>query len=194
MLNERGHVKLVDFGLAVPISANLEQPMFPQGSLLYMAPEMIREKTGGRHTDWWAVGVVAHELLTGNTPWSTLTDKKVIKKEILGTIISPPTNLTQGAGLFICALMHQEPRRRLGYLSDSKVRDAPFFKRVNWNAVARQDSPPAFLPSSVAVSDFRRESAFDEYRSRLTSRLPAAGWDLGLKTIDICPELMVKTP
>ena len=60
ILDERGHVKLVDFSLAVPIYANtdLEQPMSPKGSLLFMSPEMISEKTGGRHTDWWAVGVV----------------------------------------------------------------------------------------------------------------------------------------
>jgi len=190
MLDERGHIKLVDFGLAVPISANLEQEMSPKGSLLYMAPEMIRDKTGGRHTDWWAVGVLAHELLTGNSPWSSLTDKQVIKKEIINNPISPPGNITQEAGAFICSLMQQEPRQRLGYMSDVEVRDAPFFKHVDWMAAARLELPPPFVPNGDVVSDSRRQYALHEYRSRMTSTVPAAGWDLGLEAIKIYPEIM----
>jgi serine/threonine protein kinase len=51
MLDARGHVKLVDFGLACALTAE-EAPMSPTGSLIYMAPEMLRDAVGGRHTDW----------------------------------------------------------------------------------------------------------------------------------------------
>ena len=78
MLNAAGHVKLIDFGLARDVP-QLDEPLSPSGSLIYMAPELLRESQGGRHTDWWAVGVLAHELLTGRTPWSSLTDKALIQ-------------------------------------------------------------------------------------------------------------------
>ncbi len=41
MLDGRGHVKLVDFGLAVRITEP-EEPMSPTGSLIYMAPELSK--------------------------------------------------------------------------------------------------------------------------------------------------------
>ena len=52
-------------------------PLSLTGSLIYMPPELLRDQLGGRHTDWWALGVLAHELMTGRTPWSSLSNKKV---------------------------------------------------------------------------------------------------------------------
>ena len=49
MLDSSGHVKLVDFGLAC--SAD-EETVSRNGSLIYMAPELLRDQTGGRFTDW----------------------------------------------------------------------------------------------------------------------------------------------
>jgi serine/threonine protein kinase len=51
MLDSRGHVKLVDFGLCCELKGPDER-VSPTGSLIYMAPEMIRDHRGGRHTDW----------------------------------------------------------------------------------------------------------------------------------------------
>jgi serine/threonine protein kinase len=52
MLDARGHVKLIDFGLSQEISQE-EEPMSPIGSLIYMAPELLTKSMGGRHTDWY---------------------------------------------------------------------------------------------------------------------------------------------
>ena len=52
MLDAAGHVKLIDFGLAVEVRQE-DEPVSPTGSLIYMAPEMIRDHSGGRHTDWY---------------------------------------------------------------------------------------------------------------------------------------------
>jgi serine/threonine protein kinase len=52
MLDARGHVKLIDFGLAVEVRLD-DESVSPTGSLIYMAPEMIRDHSGGRHTDWY---------------------------------------------------------------------------------------------------------------------------------------------
>jgi hypothetical protein len=51
--------------------------------------------------------VLSYELLTGRTPWSSLTDKKVIRKEIQNMIVTPPRKLSPPAGMFVCSLLKQ---------------------------------------------------------------------------------------
>jgi serine/threonine protein kinase len=48
MLKKDGHVKLVDFGLAIELGSDSSLC----GSLLYMSPEMLRDKKIGTFTDW----------------------------------------------------------------------------------------------------------------------------------------------
>ena len=141
MLDAAGHVKLIDFGLARDVPA-LDEPLSPTGSLIYMAPELLRASRGGRHTDWWAVGVLAHELLTGRTPWSSVTDKKVIRREIKTLRVGPPLRLSPPAGLLICSLLQQDPTKRLG--TSNPVRSSPFFSALDWSAAAIGELPPAF--------------------------------------------------
>ena len=47
MLDARGHVKLIDFGLAAEISKP-EEPVSPIGSLIYMAPELLTKGNNRR--------------------------------------------------------------------------------------------------------------------------------------------------
>jgi len=192
MLDLRGHIKLVDFGLAMPIEG-AERPMSATGSLIYMPPEMIREQMGGRHTDWWAVGVLAHELLTGTTPWSSLDNKKAIEREILGMAITPPMYLSSPAGHLVCSLMRQDHRRRLGTRADSDVKAAPFFAGVNWLKLARQEGPPAFTPclASESIAGPRRREALESYWARLarTASPTELPWAFGLDMVSEAPLL-----
>ena len=75
LIDERGHAKLVDFGLA--LSANLEdrkgtRTRLKVGTPLYMAPEQLKRpgEVDGR-ADLYSVGVVLLELLTGKPPRRT---------------------------------------------------------------------------------------------------------------------------
>jgi len=162
MLDGFGHVKIIDFGLAIPLASQAvqvggseakdgaqdQQPMSPTGSLIYMAPELLKEGVGGRHTDWWALGVLAHELLTGRSPWSSLTDKSLIQKEIGSMRVAPPDGVSPAAGKFVCALLHQTVSRRLGTAASSEVKGASFFKAVDFDACVRGTAEPA-LPRSA---------------------------------------------
>ena len=61
-----GHVVLVDFGLAMRSGTN---PTAIAGTVPYMAPEQLIEEQLDARSDWYAVGAMLYECLTGRTPF-----------------------------------------------------------------------------------------------------------------------------
>lgn len=184
MLDDTGHVKLIDFGLSVEVKNDIE-PLSPTGSFIYMAPEMIKEKTGGRHTDWWALGVLAYALLTGRTPWSTLSDKEVLRREIQTMQISPPRRLSPPAGQLVCSLMTQDYRKRLGTKRDSDIKKANFFNSVDFKKMELGLTPSAFEPGKRCVSEQDHLNAMGSYKKTLRNsaegnKSPDGSWFMGL--------------
>lgn len=81
VLGRHGVIKLIDFG-----SVALEERGTTYcGTLHCMAPEMIRRE--GAHdcaVDWWGLGIVFFEMLTGNPPfWDKNNDSRLLEKEII---------------------------------------------------------------------------------------------------------------
>jgi hypothetical protein len=74
LLDERGHVKVADFGLAGIRGADANTPHLTQtsvamGTLNYMAPEQRRDaKSVDGRADLYSLGVIFYELLTGELP------------------------------------------------------------------------------------------------------------------------------
>ena len=185
MLDSSGHVKVVDFGLACELQGD-ECPMSPMGSLIYMAPELLSERVGGCHTDWWAVGVLAYELMTGRSPWSSISDKKVIKREIMGTRVMPPSRVSFNAGKFISSLLVHDRKKRLGSKSPSEIRNSAFFKSIDWDATEKLQAPPALVPEAVCTSQADRDAALDMYikggnRESKSQATWYAGLEMGVK-------------
>ncbi|HVF39204.1 MAG TPA: serine/threonine-protein kinase, partial [Gemmatimonadaceae bacterium] len=69
MLLPGGAVKILDFGLAKIRDISLTRSQMTLGTLGYVAPEQIRNANVDERTDLWAIGVMLHEMLTGNRPF-----------------------------------------------------------------------------------------------------------------------------
>ena len=70
LIDEEGHIKLVDFGFSCPCSDNTTKLHTLCGTPAYLSPEQLDGKfTNGytRVVDWWSYGVLVYELLTGKT-------------------------------------------------------------------------------------------------------------------------------
>jgi tetratricopeptide (TPR) repeat protein len=76
MIAPDGRVRLLDFGLAklAPEGAAPAAQLTESGELLgtpaYMSPEHLRGEEVDHRADLWALGAVAHEVLTGSSPFS----------------------------------------------------------------------------------------------------------------------------
>jgi serine/threonine protein kinase/tetratricopeptide (TPR) repeat protein len=70
MITVDGIVKILDFGLAkLAGSARLTRRHQTPGTIAYMSPEQTRGEEADSRSDLWSLGVVLHELLTGDLPF-----------------------------------------------------------------------------------------------------------------------------
>ncbi|HUQ88043.1 MAG TPA: serine/threonine-protein kinase [Vicinamibacterales bacterium] len=92
--------KVIDFGLAAMKAANdetrLTDPAFFLGTLAYAAPEQLRGEEVTSATDVYAIGVIAHEMLTGGRPFDS-SNKATLVTKIL--TIDPARDTTRKANL-----------------------------------------------------------------------------------------------
>ncbi|XP_025113574.1 ribosomal protein S6 kinase alpha-5-like [Pomacea canaliculata] len=75
LIDSSGHVILTDFGFSKFLSSCQIPSSESCGTLRYMAPEAIQAGGHGYPVDWWAVGVVSYELLTGHCPFTAHEDE-----------------------------------------------------------------------------------------------------------------------
>jgi serine/threonine protein kinase len=101
LLDREGHVKLADFGLA---KEGVNDPIQGASSLCgtpeYLSPEVLNRQGHGQAVDWWNLGMVLFEMLTGLPPWYT-TDKSVLFERIRTAPIKFPLYLTRSAAHFM---------------------------------------------------------------------------------------------
>jgi serine/threonine protein kinase len=71
LVNRENQVKLIDFGLAVPNTAAFRRPGNRTGTILYMAPELVRREPIDEKIDIFSFGAVAFEFLTNRLPYDS---------------------------------------------------------------------------------------------------------------------------
>src|SRR5438477_361323 len=62
-------LKLIDFGLTLPMQREYMLPGNRTGTPLYMAPEIVRRKATDQRVDIFALGVTAYQMWTFDFPW-----------------------------------------------------------------------------------------------------------------------------
>ena len=112
MVTPAGRVVLLDFGLSS--GAGWESTVMDGGTPHFMAPEQAAAEPVGPAADWYAFGVVMHELLTGALPFSGSSSLVLWSKQ--HRVPAPVRELCPAAPADLAALcdalLRTDPRAR----------------------------------------------------------------------------------
>jgi DNA-binding response OmpR family regulator len=101
MLRENDGVALIDFGLARPFDGNTisTQTGVLLGSPYYMSPEQaLGEALDGR-SDFYSLGVICYEMLTGQKPYTGGTAMEVLQQHVHAPVPVLPPDLSRYGSL-----------------------------------------------------------------------------------------------
>ncbi|CAJ0593935.1 unnamed protein product [Cylicocyclus nassatus] len=166
LLDEEGHVKLTDFGLSkLLVSEELDRANSYCGTIEYMSPEVINRPEGGYSdvVDWWSMGVISFELLTGCSPFTVdgaANSSKEIAKRIISKKVPFPRNMDPDAKDFIGALLEKKLEKRLGYNGVDEIKRHRFLRDIDWNKAANRQLTPFIIPNvthELDVQNFATE-------------------------------------
>lgn len=165
LLDEHGHVRLTDFGFAKSEVVTVNATRTFCGTIHYMAPEIISKTGHGKPADWWALGCLIVEMLTGLTPFHA-ENRKTIQQNIMTKKVKLKKWISVDGQNLCRALLSKTPHKRLGSNGVDEIKKHIWFRGIDWKKLEKKQVVPPYKP---ALKDLRDISNFDD---RFTGELP----------------------
>eukprot|EP00800_Vazella_pourtalesii_P005413 TRINITY_DN16347_c0_g1_i1.p1 TRINITY_DN16347_c0_g1~~TRINITY_DN16347_c0_g1_i1.p1 ORF type:complete len:473 (+),score=20.15 TRINITY_DN16347_c0_g1_i1:117-1535(+) len=167
MLSQIGNIVLTDFGMSKEGLTDSSLTHTFCGTIEYMAPEILQRTGHNKSVDWWSLGALMYDMLTGAPPFLGENRKQSIEKILSGKLLLPPY-LSQIARDILRRLLNRCVGKRLGSTrNDAKeIKSHDFFNKIDWEKLLALQTEPPFKPIIYGEDD---SSNFD---SRFTKQDP----------------------
>ena len=99
-----------------------------------MAPEILSQQGHGFCVDYWGLGMLVYEMMTGLPPWYT-TDRAKLFRRLKSAPLDIPNFFSAQSASCVSALLERNPRRRLGVTGVRTAMEHEFFRSINWRAL-----------------------------------------------------------
>ncbi|XP_048857321.1 rhodopsin kinase GRK1b [Brienomyrus brachyistius] len=167
LLDDAGHVRLSDLGLAIELPPDKHKTKGYAGTPGFMAPELLQNQEYDYSVDYFTLGVTLFEMIAAKGPFRSRGDK-VDNDEVTRRILSDPVSYPDsfsGECKDLCeGLLEKDPEMRLGFKNNSceVLKDQPFFAEISWGRLEAGLLTPPFIPDPkmVYAKDIEEVGAF----------------------------------
>ncbi|KAI1698450.1 protein kinase domain-containing protein [Ditylenchus destructor] len=127
---QSGRLKIADFGVSEIVKRSDPFTTSGAGTTFYISPEVHAGKERGYASDWWTLGIMVYEMLTGRVPFikehsngSDFVDNLIRyyrgeRDEKGKSYLKFPDHITEGPKDLVIKLLDRYPARRFGVLND----------------------------------------------------------------------------
>mmetsp|Transcript_16271 Transcript_16271/g.22869 ORF Transcript_16271/g.22869 Transcript_16271/m.22869 type:complete len:393 (+) Transcript_16271:28-1206(+) len=174
LLDENGNIKLTDFGLSKDDVSGKQLTHTFCGTPEYLAPEVIHGAGYGQAVDWWSLGTLLFEMLTGLPPFFN-SNLHVMYEKIIRAKLTFPAYMSPDAISLLTGLLDRSPKRRLGSgtTDAQEIKDHPFFKEIDWQLLFEKKITPPFKPT-VTEGQLDVTNVDEEFKSEIPQDTPVA--------------------
>lgn len=181
LMNKVGEVRLIDFSLTIKQRTGLGKlmggkPATIQGTRTYIAPETIRKQAPVLQTDFYSLGILLFEVLTGRTPFQAPTPNELLQKHVTATPPNPSEfnpNITPEMDRLILKLLAKKPDQRgkdMAEISAELRRIRVFKEDIEEAKPVDENAPTPDLIAELAGGGV--DSRLDAKRSELVRNNP----------------------
>jgi serine/threonine protein kinase len=143
MLNRRGVVKVMDFGIAKVVGERgLTRTGVQLGTVFYMSPEQVKGTTADVRSDIYALGVTLYELLTAHVPFNAASEYDVLTDHVHTAPPLPSThnaNIPKGIERIVLKALEKKPDDRFQTVAEFS------------NALDHPEAWESFMPKSAMI-------------------------------------------
>lgn len=162
LLDAQGHIRLTDFGLSKEgISNSSSGANSFCGTPEYLAPEILNRQGHGRAVDWWSLGALLYEMITGLPPFYCQDRDKLFEKIRKSELHYPPS-VSRPAKKLLKGLLTKDPTRRLGSgpTDAEEIKATEFFSSLSFDRLMKGEISAPWKPEisgSLDTSQFDKE-------------------------------------
>jgi serum/glucocorticoid-regulated kinase 2 len=119
------------------------------GTPEYLAPELLLGQGYTKTVDWWTLGVLLYEMLTGLPPFYDENTNEMYRK-ILQEPLQFPGDIDKDARALLVRLLDRDPAKRLGANGAAEIKSHRFFETIDWRRLLQKKIQPTFRPNVVS--------------------------------------------
>ncbi|KAI9839248.1 MAG: hypothetical protein M1819_003242 [Sarea resinae] len=171
LLDYSGHIALCDFGLCKLDMKDEDRTNTFCGTPEYLAPELLLGQGYTKTVDWWTLGVLLYEMLTGLPPFYDENTNEMYRKILTEPLHFPgPEIVPPAAKDLLIKLLDRNPNTRMGANGAAEIKAQAFFRDIDWRKLLQRRYEPTFKPNVVDALDtanfdreFTSEAPTDSY-------------------------------
>jgi len=178
LLTDLGHLKVTDMGLAKFV---IGKTYTTCGTPDYFAPELIASSGHTNAVDWWTLGILLFELMSGHPPFESAYPMQIYSKVMKGINKVPfPVKCQGSVGELIKGLLKKEPSERLPMRPGGtrNLKETKWYADFDWGAMENGMLEAPYKPTVKSKKDIANFSARpQDMPKQIPYKDDGSGWD-----------------